>query len=329
MAIFILLSFLISPIVSFLGNPSREMALIFVIMVVFFYNLKSTENYFELLHVTPHHSVDAIKKSFKSEALNLHPDRNASKTASRQYVTLASIYKTLVNDEKREAYSRYGDLFQAPLDKLIEMNPSDVLYVILMNTASGLIGMFITIMVHGGSVINTSALLYELFCFALDVYLRFAPDASNFMAGVPILRYYTIFELIAFLRSFRVLFIYYSNILESDSVELPMKSGTSILRNNILAIETLDDYLANMNILVTSEVPLSDQDIAWRGQDSVGEDYEKRWEEEVKHSSEGSKFYDEDHIETICGRRDRRNILWFSWNRGPLKRLLKRVVDIR
>ncbi|GFE53239.1 molecular chaperone protein [Babesia ovis] len=335
---FILLSFVISPVVRYLDNPKRlwnrfrptagrEIAMLLLLSVVFVSNLKADQNYFQHLSVTPHDSTDAIKKAFKTEAIRLHPDRNTSATSSEEYTKLTSMYKTLINDKKREVYSRYGDLLRGKMDKVVEMGPMDVLYVVLMNTAGAMIGMFITVLVHGSNVINNSAMLYEIFCFLLDVYLRFAPDATAFLCGVPILKNYTVFELIAFLRSFRVMFLYYSSILQGDSPEFPVKTGVSLLRNNAASIEILDEHISAVNAMVTSKVPLEDSDIVWRGKPGVGDDYGNCWNEAVRFSSNEADYHHESQIDRICGRREKRNLLWLRRNRGLIRHLLRKAED--
>lgn len=69
--------------------------------------------------------------------------------------------------------------------------------MVFLNSFVSLVGMFFVILLYGHRMVNISALIYELFCLALEVYLRFTPDARSFMSLVPILRYYTIFELIS------------------------------------------------------------------------------------------------------------------------------------
>ncbi|GBE59009.1 molecular chaperone [Babesia ovata] len=290
----------------------RELSMAVMFAIVFISSMKSEKNYFQHLKVTPHSSLDAIKKSFKAEAMLLHPDRNTSPTASTDYVELSQMYKTLVNDKKREAYMRYGDMLRGRKEKVVEMSPFDVLYVVTVNTASTLFGMCITILIHGQSVMNFTALLYEIFCFALDVYLRFAPDATSFLAGVPILNSYTVFELVAFLRSFRLVFMYYYSIMGEDDSDKTWKAGILLVRNNLVTIELLDEYIIAVQRYVTSRKPVVDSEIAWRGAPSVGPKFENRWN------------YSE-RIRGLCDRHDRRDLRWLRWNKSSLQSMLRRT----
>eukprot|EP00371_Babesia_bovis_P003102 XP_001611749.1 hypothetical protein [Babesia bovis T2Bo] len=209
------------------------------------------------------------------------------------YVTLSGMYKQLVNRRKRELYTRYGDIFRGKIDKLVDIGPMDVLYVVLMNSATAMIGMCFTVLVHGSSVINNGALLYELFCFLLDVYLRFSPDATDFLCGVPILNRYTVFELIEFMRSCRVIFMYYSNIMGNDKKEVQLKSAMSVVRNNVAAIQVLDNHITTMNAMLTSKPTSEDSDIAWRGSPTVEKNYEEIWNAAILKSVDKSKFTNE------------------------------------
>ncbi|CDR96932.1 DNAJ/HSP40 domain containing protein, putative [Babesia bigemina] len=274
---FLILSFVVSPVVRFVVSPSRELAMATMFAIVFYTSMKSEKNYFQHLKVTPHCSLDAIKKSFKAEAMLLHPDRNTSPTAASDYVELSQMYKTLVNDKKREAYVRYGDMLRGRKEQVVDMSPFDVLYVVTVNTASMLFGMCFTVLLHGQSVVNLTALLYEVFCFALDVYLRFAPDATSFLAGVPILKYYTVFEIIAFLRSFRLVFLYYHSLMGDDDEDKKWKAGICLVRNNMVTVDLLDEYIVAVQRYLTSRKPVVDSEIVWRGAPSVGNAFENRW----------------------------------------------------
>lgn len=220
------------------------MALCLLFLLALTNSLKVERNNFQMLNVTPTTPVEQIKKSFKGVAMQLHPDRNTTTTSSEEYMKLVQIYRFLIDNNNREAYNRYGDLINSNPEKLRQMSPVEVLYVVFINSSTSLIGLCLAIFFYGNRRLNWAALNYELFCFAIDIYLRLSPTEMFFLWNLPILRYYTIFELIAFLRNFRIFFMYYPTIYGKDEGEgTSLMVALSILKNNSIAIKNVDDYM--------------------------------------------------------------------------------------
>lgn len=305
MSSYFLLSFIIHPVVGFLCNPARkwnryrkstgrDLALLVLLAIALCNSLKIEKNYFQLLKVTPHSSVEQIKKSFKQEALLVHPDRNPSPKASQEYVEMTRVYKILINSKLKEAYNRYGDIITEQNEKLQELTPAEVLYVVFITSSTSLFGIFLVIILYGQRTTNKPALFYEMFCFALDIYLRLSPDSSSFMNFVPVLRFYTIFEIIAvsgstfntelivrqFFRNFRLFFMYYSSIFGKDEEkDVSWKAGATIVKNNLLVIKNLDMYIRNIRKIIPSVPP-----VAKTSHDPLGEEKRDRDQKQSKTS---------------------------------------------
>jgi molecular chaperone DnaJ len=63
------------------------------------------KNYYEILGVPRHASVDDIKSAYRKLALRYHPDRNpGNKQAEEKFKELTAAYEVLSNEEKRREY---------------------------------------------------------------------------------------------------------------------------------------------------------------------------------------------------------------------------------
>jgi molecular chaperone DnaJ len=78
-------------------------------------------DYYELLKVDRHASVDDIKSAFRRQAKSHHPD--TSDDADEVFVRLRKAYETLVDQKLREKYDRYLKILIGA-DNLIEVRPS-------------------------------------------------------------------------------------------------------------------------------------------------------------------------------------------------------------
>jgi molecular chaperone DnaJ len=68
-----------------------------------------SQDYYEILGVGRTASPDDIKKAFRKQAMQHHPDRNRdSKDAERKFKELNHAHDVLKDPEKRAAYDRYG-----------------------------------------------------------------------------------------------------------------------------------------------------------------------------------------------------------------------------
>lgn len=66
-------------------------------------------NYYEILGVSQDASKDEIKSAFRKKARTLHPDVNKEPDAEEKFKELGKAYETLMDDNKRTTYDRYGE----------------------------------------------------------------------------------------------------------------------------------------------------------------------------------------------------------------------------
>jgi len=69
----------------------------------------SKRDYYEVLEVSHNASKDEIKKAYRKQALQFHPDRNpGNKESENKFKEAAEAYEILGDDAKRSRYDRYG-----------------------------------------------------------------------------------------------------------------------------------------------------------------------------------------------------------------------------
>jgi len=67
-------------------------------------------NYYDVLGVLKNASADEIKKAYRKNAMEFHPDKNpGNKGAEEKFKESAEAYEILSNPEKRKRYDQYGD----------------------------------------------------------------------------------------------------------------------------------------------------------------------------------------------------------------------------
>ncbi len=66
-------------------------------------------DYYDLLGVAAHATLDEIKSAYRQLALKHHPDRNpGDKNAEEQFKKVSEAYQVLSDPEKRQLYDLYG-----------------------------------------------------------------------------------------------------------------------------------------------------------------------------------------------------------------------------
>lgn len=66
-------------------------------------------NYYDILGVSKNADKDEIKGAFRKKARQYHPDVNKAPNAEEKFKELGKAYETLMDDDKRSLYDRYGE----------------------------------------------------------------------------------------------------------------------------------------------------------------------------------------------------------------------------
>lgn len=71
-------------------------------------------DYYDILGISRNASKEEIKKAYRKQALEWHPDRNKSSQAEAKFKEINEAYEILSDKEKRAAYDQFGQAAFAP-----------------------------------------------------------------------------------------------------------------------------------------------------------------------------------------------------------------------
>ncbi|KAG8751281.1 hypothetical protein FRC12_012518 [Ceratobasidium sp. 428] len=100
-------------------------------------------HYYDLLRLNPAATPVEIKRAYKKRALQSHPDKNPSSGAAEEFQELSTAYETLIDDNKRAHYDRYGR--DGPsggmFDEGMGMDPDELFAHLFAGMGGGMFGM--------------------------------------------------------------------------------------------------------------------------------------------------------------------------------------------
>ncbi len=70
--------------------------------------MPATRDYYDILGVSKNVSKDELRKAYRKQALEWHPDRNKSPNAEKKFKEINQAYEILSDPEKRAAYDQFG-----------------------------------------------------------------------------------------------------------------------------------------------------------------------------------------------------------------------------
>ncbi|BAM40066.1 uncharacterized protein TOT_020001048 [Theileria orientalis strain Shintoku] len=246
------LIFILSPLIKFLCSPGRRwnkknksigriLSYLFISFLIFYKLTKREKNCFQLLNVTPFTPYDVIRKSFKTVAFNLHPDRNKSEDASVKYSNLVEKYKHISTPESHYRYTRFSDLVKPELGSINEMGFMDLITLALLKSFMTVGATILILLLSNEKIIWHPLLVYQLFMLFFDIYLRLS-DELFFTTKLPFFKYYVTFEILQLFNEFKSYFMH-SSILFPDNSRTPTAIGSNLLINNLALLSKLDALL--------------------------------------------------------------------------------------
>src|SRR3990170_3353499 len=78
--------------------------------------MAAKSDYYDILGVTKNSSADEIKKAYRKQALEWHPDRHKDdkEAAERRFKEINEAYQVLSDSQKRQAYDQFGHATFSP-----------------------------------------------------------------------------------------------------------------------------------------------------------------------------------------------------------------------
>ncbi|MCX6011983.1 MAG: DnaJ domain-containing protein, partial [Chloroflexi bacterium] len=70
--------------------------------------MTTKRDYYDVLGISRNATADEIKKAYRKLAFEYHPDHNPDKNSEQKFKQINEAYEILGNDNKREAYDRFG-----------------------------------------------------------------------------------------------------------------------------------------------------------------------------------------------------------------------------
>jgi len=70
--------------------------------------MAAKRDFYDVLGVSKNASADEIKKAYRKQALEWHPDRNKSPEASEKFKEINEAYEVLGNPQKKQTYDQFG-----------------------------------------------------------------------------------------------------------------------------------------------------------------------------------------------------------------------------
>ena len=70
--------------------------------------MATKRDFYDILGVSKNASKDEIKKAYRKQALEWHPDRNKSSEASEKFKEINEAYEVLGNPQKKQTYDQFG-----------------------------------------------------------------------------------------------------------------------------------------------------------------------------------------------------------------------------
>lgn len=89
---------------------SSVQSITLVNLILFTVSVLGGRDFYQILGVTKSASLNEVKKAYRKQAKELHPDKNKDDPdASQKFTDLGAAYEVLSDQEKRDLYDRCGE----------------------------------------------------------------------------------------------------------------------------------------------------------------------------------------------------------------------------